>query len=285
VLQHLSQNNLCLSAAKTVICPTETTIFGWKWKNGTLSPCIHKTSLASVKSPVTCTAMRSFIRAFKALARCIPRYSPLVAPLEDFIKGMQGQQKIKWTENLKIQFSRCQQAVNSPTTITISRPNDKLILTVARGTCYLIRCRNFAPFIRDSHHSIQVLTDNESCVDAYQKIRQGKFSTSSRVSTFLTTLSKFNVEVCHIKGSSNLSSDYSSRNPNVCSDKSCLQVCTANCRFCRPTSVNSFGIRPNAILEQLFLAHRTPGLPFFTTHLRTPAAGDTPCEKNEACNI
>jgi hypothetical protein len=130
VLQHLSQNNLCLSAAKTVICPTETTIFGWKWKNGTLSPCIHKTSLASVKSPVTCTAMRSFIRAFKALARCIPRYSPLVAPLEDFIKGMQGQQKIKWTENLKIQFSRCQQAVNSPTTITISRPNDKLILTV-----------------------------------------------------------------------------------------------------------------------------------------------------------
>jgi len=155
----------------------------------------------------------------------------------------------------------------------------------ARGTCYLIRCRNFAPFIRDSHHSIQVLTDNESCVDAYQKLRQGKFSTSSRVSTFLTTLSKFNVEVCHIKGSSNLSSDYSSRNPNVCSDKSCLQVCTANCRFCRPTSVNSFGIRPNAILEQLFLAHRTPGLPFFTTHLRTPAAGDTPCEKNEACNI
>ena len=73
--------------------------------------------------------MRSFIGAFKALSRCIPRYSSLVAPLEDSIKGMQGQQKIDWTENLQTQFACCQEAVNSPTTITIPRPDDKLTLT------------------------------------------------------------------------------------------------------------------------------------------------------------
>ena len=267
VLRRLSQNNLCLSATKTVICPVETTILGWKWKNGTLSPCVHKTSpLASVQQPATCTAMRSFIGAFKALARCIPRYSSLVAPLEDSIKGMQGQQKINWTEDLKTQFARCQQAVKSPKTITIPRPDDKLILTVDASpvnqglgaTLFINRngqrhisgffsfklkshqvgwypcehealaissaVRYFAPFIRDSQHSTQVLTDNEPCVDAHRKLRQGKFSTSSRVSTFLTTLSEFNVELCHISGSANLSSDYGSRNPNVCSDKSC-QIC------------------------------------------------------------
>eukprot|EP00111_Clytia_hemisphaerica_P011974 TCONS_00035180-protein len=267
VLQRLSQNNLCLSAAKTVICPVETTILGWIWKNGTLSPCVHKTSpLASVKPPATCTSMRSFIGAFKALARCIPRYSSLVAPLEDSIKGMQGQQKIHWTDELRTQFLRCQEAVNSPKTITIPRPDDKLTLTtdaspVNQGlaaTLFLDRdgkrhiggffsfklkshqigwwpcehealaissaVHHFAPYIRDSHHSTQVLTDNEPCVEANRRLRQGKFSTSSRVSTFLATLSEFNVEVCHISGSSNHSSDFGSRNPNECRDKSC-QIC------------------------------------------------------------
>ena len=309
VLQRLSQNNLCLSAAKTVICLVGTTILGWKWKEGTLSPCIHKTSpLASVKPPSTCTAMRSFIGAFKALARCIPRYSSLVAPLEDSIKGMQGQQKIDWTDELKTQFLRCQEAVNSPTTITIPRPEDKLTLTtdaspVNQGlaaTLYLDRdgkrhiggffsfklkshqvgwlpcehealaistaVHHFAPYIRDSHHPTQVLTDNEPCVDAYRRLRQGKFSTSSRVSTFLATLSEFNVEVCHISGSSNRSSDFGSRNPNECHDKSC-QVC----KFVQETL--------NSVVRQLSVDDILSGsarMPFSNHHAWHAAQQDCP---------
>ena len=83
---------------------------------------------------------------------------------------------------------------------------------------------HFAPFIRNSTHSTQILTDNQPCVQAWEKLRKGMFSASARVSTFLSTLSSLNVSLCHIKGTDNQISDYNSRNPNTCPEQNC-QVC------------------------------------------------------------
>ena len=70
VLERLSANNLSLSATKTIICPIKTIILGWLWNSGTLTPCAHKISaLAVVDPPQTCSSMRSFIGAFKALSK------------------------------------------------------------------------------------------------------------------------------------------------------------------------------------------------------------------------
>ena len=44
VLQRISENNLTLSASKTVICPKSTTILGWKWESGKISVLQHKIS-------------------------------------------------------------------------------------------------------------------------------------------------------------------------------------------------------------------------------------------------
>ena len=74
----------------------------------------------------------------------------------------------------------------------------------------------FAPFIRESEHYTQVLTDSKACSLAYAKLSQGKFSASSRVSTFLTALSTHRVTVAHVKGNNNTTSDFSSRNPLHC---------------------------------------------------------------------
>ena len=68
------------------------------------------------------------------------------------------------------------------------------------------------------------MSDSKPCVQAYEKLCKGQFSASNRVSTFLSTLSSFNVTLCHLKGSSNQSSDFASLHPNVCTDQSC-QVC------------------------------------------------------------
>ena len=56
------------------------------------------------------------------------------------------------------------------------------------------------------------------------KMIRGQFSTSSRVVTFMSTLSQFNVEVRHIKGIYNLPSDFHSRHPAECDSQSC-QIC------------------------------------------------------------
>ena len=84
--------------------------------------------------------------------------------------------------------------------------------------------KHFAPYIIQSVHTTQVLMDSRPCVQAYDKLKRGEFSASSRVTTFLTTVSRYQVHVRHIAGAENLPSDFASRNPQQCLDSSC-QIC------------------------------------------------------------
>ena len=267
VLEKMHLNNLKLNGVKTVICPVETDILGWIWRNGTLSISSHKISaLLSAEPPKTCSAMRSYLGAYKALSRCIPQYASLLSPLEESLKGLQGNQMIPWTDELHSFFSKAQEALRSPRVITVPTRSDRLVITtdgspVNKGLgATLFADRNgkrlvagffsmkmkshqegwypcefealaisaaiehFAPYIRESRHAVQILTDNKPCVQAFDKLRKGEFSASARVSTFLSQLSSYNVSVHHIKGELNASSDYSSRNPSECYNKSC-QIC------------------------------------------------------------
>ena len=47
VLDLLQKNNLCLSAAKTIICPRKAVVLGWVWSNGTLQASPHKLAALS----------------------------------------------------------------------------------------------------------------------------------------------------------------------------------------------------------------------------------------------
>ena len=267
ILEKLSRNGLTLSAVKTFVCPKTFDALGWKWNSGTLSVSPHKiTPLATTEPPKTCSNMRSFIGAFKAMARCIPRYSSLMSPLEDAIKGLTGSQHVNWTDTLLEHFNRCKEALRSTKVLTVPTPDDKLVLTVdaspvnsgiaatlyvCRGDkrllseCFSLKLKvhhlnwqpcelealaiasavqHFSPYVRESNHPLQVLSDNRPCVQAFAKLRKGHFSASARVSTFLSTLSEHSVVMTHLKGTNNTSSDYGSRHPQTCVDSSC-QIC------------------------------------------------------------
>ena len=84
--------------------------------------------------------------------------------------------------------------------------------------------KHFSPYILQSKNTTQVLTDSRPCVQAYAKLKRGEFSNSSRVTSFLSMISRYQVHVGHIAGAANLPSDYTSRNPAQCPDHSC-QVC------------------------------------------------------------
>ena len=149
VLFRLQQNNLTLSAKKTIVCPVKTTILGWIWNSGTLTPSTHKVApLASVEPPKTATSMRSFLGAYKAISRCIPKYASLLSPLEDFLNGLQGAQKIRWSPELLDHFKRAQNALKDFRTLTIPIPSDMLVMTVDASllnkglAATLFSCRN-----------------------------------------------------------------------------------------------------------------------------------------------
>ena len=130
-LQRFVESDLRLSAPKTIVLPKDTIILGWIWHSGTLACSPHKlTPLSVVDPPKTATSMRSFLGAYKAISRCIPKYASLAAPFEDAIKGLQGAQLITWSPELKNAFSTLQSSLKNPQILTIPCPADMLIMTV-----------------------------------------------------------------------------------------------------------------------------------------------------------
>ena len=82
----------------------------------------------------------------------------------------------------------------------------------------------FSPFIIQSEHRAKVATDSKACVMAYKQMKRGLFSNRARVMTFLTAVSRYQVEITHIAGIQIPFTDYASRHPVECVDNSC-QIC------------------------------------------------------------
>lgn len=51
--------------------------------------------------------------------------------------------------------------------------------------------KHFSPYIVQSSLNACVLNDSKPCVQAFEKMCRGEFSTSPRVSTFLSTVTRF----------------------------------------------------------------------------------------------
>ena len=67
--------------------------------------------------------------------------------------------------------------------------------------------------------------DSKPCVQAIEKLCRGEFSTSLRVSTFLSVGSRYQASVRHVSGLAILPSDFASLNVPPCEDERC-QICS-----------------------------------------------------------
>ena len=221
-------------------------------------------ALIAVSPPEIVGKLRSYVGSFKYLSRTMPGYSDVLMPLEDAIAGRDGKDKLVWTDDLLAAFKLSQDHLKTAKALTLPRPEDQLqlitdasnvgiasALYVIRGGKKLIAghfnarykkhqrswlpcdhealsicagVTHFGPDIINNHNQTLILTDSLPCVQAYKKLGRGQFSSSARVATFLSALSRYNVHVMHLKGSDNTYSDYASRNPVECREKRC-DVC------------------------------------------------------------
>ena len=85
--------------------------------------------------------------------------------------------------------------------------------------------KHFSPFIIQSTQQPCLLTDSKPCVQAFEKLCRGEFSASPRVTSFLSTVSRYQVNIRHLAGSSNVPSDFPSRNAPECNQPRC-QICS-----------------------------------------------------------
>ena len=220
--------------------------------------------LVTCEEPKTVTDLRSFIGAYKFFNRLVKGCARFLGNLESAIVGKQKRDKIEWNTQLSESFKEAQLALSKASRVTLPRMEDQLVLVhdgsqIGIGSILYLKRKSviflggffsakikshqakwlpceiealsiassinhFGPYIRQSVLRAQVLTDNKPCVQAWSKMLRGKFSSSSRVATFMAVLSEYNVEVQHISGSVNLPSDYLSRNPPECQDGEC-QIC------------------------------------------------------------
>lgn len=106
-----------------------------------------------------------------------------------------------------------------------------------------------SPCFNKNHPS--VLTDIKACVQAIGKIERGEFCTSPRITTFLSTVTRYQVKVMHLPGTMNTVSDYGSRHTPNCTQPEC-QICT----FVRSTAsaaVQEVSLQDSAIIDMVFV--------------------------------
>ena len=220
--------------------------------------------LTTCKPPETVTALRSYVGAFKVFNRIIRGCAGYLSDLDKFMSGKQKNEKLIWNESMLVAFTTSQAALSKAAVVALPKPSDQLIIvhdgsTIGIGSVLYLKRGNymklggffsaklkvhqklwypcelealsiassvshFSPYIIQSHHRSQILTDNRPCVQAWSKMKRGEFSSSARVGTFMSILSQYDVDVQFIKGEFNLPSDFQSRHPPNCEEQ-CCQIC------------------------------------------------------------
>ena len=85
--------------------------------------------------------------------------------------------------------------------------------------------KHFSPYIIQSKTPACILTDSKPCVQSFEKLCRGEFFSSPCVSTFLSTVSRYQASVRHVAGAAMLPSDFVSRTAPECDNPTC-QVCS-----------------------------------------------------------
>jgi hypothetical protein len=129
VLSALSKCDLRLSATKTIVCPSSTTILGWRWNQGEISATAHSLcALATCDPPTTVCGLRSFIGSYKALSRVIPGTSVLLGPLDDIVAGLPSSSPLQWTDESLATFKKAQYGLDSHQSVVLPQTGDELWL-------------------------------------------------------------------------------------------------------------------------------------------------------------
>ena len=92
-----------------------------------MSASTHRiVALSTCQPPDTVCGLRSFIGAYKALSRVLPKCSQLLAPLDEAISGQESRNAAQWSETLLENFRTSQKALAEHKSITLPRPSDQL---------------------------------------------------------------------------------------------------------------------------------------------------------------
>ena len=108
-----------------------------------------------------------------------------------------------------------------------------------------LNIEHFKPFIRESTKTTVIHPDNMISVHAWNRLKKGIISSSSKVAAFLSCLSENNIDIKHCPGINTKVADYGSRHPPSCSETRC-QICrymSDQCQIGEQCVVNNISVQ------------------------------------------
>lgn len=126
VLSRLAQANLRLKPSKMKVAISKTTIMGWNWSDGKITPSVHHINPLTVcDKPKTVTGLRSFLGGMRFHKRCLDNFSQ---PLDEGCpSNLPGTTPIVWTPQMEEAFSACQNIMKKPASVIGPHRTDQLI--------------------------------------------------------------------------------------------------------------------------------------------------------------
>ena len=127
--RRLKNSNLRVGASKLVVGLVSTTILGWEWNRGVLSPSAHKINPLTVcELPKTAKGLRSFLGAIRIHKKCFRGLDNISQPLDEACpSSVSSTQQIEWTEKMKQAFVECQELLKKPESLVVPRTSDTLV--------------------------------------------------------------------------------------------------------------------------------------------------------------
>ena len=109
---------------------------------------------------------------------------------------------------------------------SIRLPKTKYRWQACEGEALVARLalEHWSPYLIQAKEKTIVFADNEPVVKAFQKMKRGILSNSSRVAAFLIGTGQYNVDFLHTAGKTHFAADFNSRNAPLCTAARC-QIC------------------------------------------------------------
>ena len=126
-------NNIKLSASKTVLFPKSVDVMSWIWsEGGTLAPSPHrKQTLAQTKQDEleTIKDIRSWVGLYKTFLYHTPNLANILDPFDQITGGKDSKDKVVWTPDLSLAFQKAKDHIANIKEIYLPNPDDQLIVS------------------------------------------------------------------------------------------------------------------------------------------------------------
>ena len=131
VISKLHNSNLKLSPTKVRVFPADIEIYGYRIKNGKISPSDHTiTSLGKAKTEelLTVRQVNSWKGLYKTLIGHLPALSNVMCPFDSATGGKNPSEKFNWTPTLIAAFNTAMGHLKQINETFLPRPSEQLLL-------------------------------------------------------------------------------------------------------------------------------------------------------------